>query len=150
MPAVRQKKKPKRKNKGKPNAGLRHPGANTNTKTEPGGAAVGGLCSDYVAVNDAGVAAVDATAAARRGYGSDHPRRHLLIDFCCGPDSRLGNSANMVDDLCKVVRLTEEQDMTTASGYEYAMRQVREFGGGHITLPMGFHALYGGVAVAAC
>ena len=40
----------------------------------------------------------------------------------------------MVDDLCEVVRLTEEQDVTTAAGYEYAMSQIRSFGGGHITL----------------
>ena len=40
----------------------------------------------------------------------------------------------MPDDMCTVVRLTEEQDMTTKSGYEYAMDKIREYEGCHISL----------------
>ena len=32
----------------------------------------------------------------------------LLIEYCCGEQSRLGNPRNFVDNACQVVRLTEK------------------------------------------
>ena len=37
----------------------------------------------------------------------------LLIEYCCGENSRLGNPRNFVDSACTVLRLTEKDDMRT-------------------------------------
>eukprot|EP00959_Pyramimonas_sp_CCMP1952_P108394 2266501-Pyramimonas_sp.AAC.1 len=60
-------------------------------------------------------AAPDAAAGS-----SERSQRRLFIEFCCGPNSRLGNQALIPDGQCKVARLTENKDMTTKEGKAFA------------------------------
>jgi hypothetical protein len=56
----------------------------------------------------------------------DAPR--VIIEFCCGPDSRIGRP-QFVSKSCKVFRLTLEHDMTTNTGFDYAMSLVERHPG---------------------
>ena len=77
---------------------------------------------------------MQAEPAAGGSRTSTRSRKRLLLEFCCGPESKLGNRSNMVDNDCVVIRLTEEHDMTTEFGYMYAISRIREHEGHHITL----------------
>eukprot|EP00959_Pyramimonas_sp_CCMP1952_P095065 1988277-Pyramimonas_sp.AAC.1 len=54
-------------------------------------------------------------------------RQRLCVVFCCGPDRRLGNQAFIPDQHCAVVRLTENEDMTTKEGKAFAAAKLEEF-----------------------
>ena len=57
------------------------------------------------------------TAGASAAGGSrTSSRGRLLLEFCWGPRAYLGQQCKFPDDECVVVRLVEEQDMTTQSG----------------------------------
>eukprot|EP00959_Pyramimonas_sp_CCMP1952_P156005 3263019-Pyramimonas_sp.AAC.1 len=71
--------------------------------------------------SDAMIAALDGAAGS-----SERSRQRLFIEFCCGPNSRLGNQALMPDGQCKVVRLTEKEDMTTKEGKAFAVAKIIE------------------------
>ena len=47
----------------------------------------------------------------------------MIIEFCCGPQSKIGNRAPKD---CKVIRLTAEDDMTSEKGIEKCMRAIEE------------------------
>ena len=65
----------------------------------------------------------------------------LLIEYCCGEQSRLGNPRNFVDNACKVIRLTEKDDMRTKKGLQKALKIVKGFKGKHIALWVLFRVL---------
>ena len=39
----------------------------------------------------------------------------VLVEFCCGPDSKLGDRSRKSSQDCYVVRCTEERDVTSRS-----------------------------------
>ena len=49
----------------------------------------------------------------------------VLIEFCCGPDSLLGQST-AASKGCEVVRLTEKEDVTTEVGLKVALRAANK------------------------
>eukprot|EP00959_Pyramimonas_sp_CCMP1952_P076495 1598308-Pyramimonas_sp.AAC.1 len=51
-------------------------------------------------------------------------RQRLLIEFRCGPNSRLGNQVFIPDGHCKVGPLTENEDMTTKEGKAFAVAKI--------------------------
>ena len=53
------------------------------------------------------------------------PSDRKLIEFCCGVNSRLGDTKFQLDG-CIVIRLTLEHDLTTDEGMEYAMKAIRD------------------------
>ena len=58
----------------------------------------------------------------------------LLLEYCCGPQSKIGNPRNFLDESCKVIRYTENEDMRTDQGRKLALADIREFKGKHISL----------------
>ena len=52
-----------------------------------------------------------------------------LLEFCCGPHSRLGGE-KFISDGCLVIRLTIDDDMTTVSGLQKALEGVTSAGRG--------------------
>ena len=59
--------------------------------------------------------------------------RRTLLEFCCSPTSLLCDP-KFTDGHTRQVRLTEEQDMTTESGIEYALQFLRRPDAGCVTL----------------
>ena len=59
--------------------------------------------------------------------------KRALLAFCCSPASLLCGP-KFPDGHTRLVRLTEEQDMTTQGGFEYALGFVRMSDAGCITL----------------
>ena len=57
-------------------------------------------------------------------YGVDVKFDRMLIEYCCSPSSKLGQITTSSRG-CEVVRLTEEHDMTTDEGLNYALQAVR-------------------------
>ena len=53
------------------------------------------------------------------------PSDRKLIEFCCGANSKLGDTKFQLDG-CIVIRLTLEHDLTTDEGMEYAMKAIRD------------------------
>ena len=46
--------------------------------------------------------------------------KRLIIKFCCGPDSKLGQTSKIKEASdCVVIRITEEHDVTTEKGFEF-------------------------------
>ena len=66
-------------------------------------------------------------------YGLERHYDRMLIEYCCGPDSLLGQSTHSSSG-CEVVRLTERIDMTTESGLRFALDAVRPAPRGRILL----------------
>eukprot|EP00959_Pyramimonas_sp_CCMP1952_P090387 1892203-Pyramimonas_sp.AAC.1 len=58
----------------------------------------------------------------------------LMLQSCCGPNSNIGNSRNIVDTSCRVMRFTESEDMRTNEGNNKSLTHIREFKGEHISL----------------
>ena len=48
----------------------------------------------------------------------------VLLEYCCGPDSRLG-CRSRASRGCHVIRLTREHDMSTQAGLDYALSIVQ-------------------------
>eukprot|EP00959_Pyramimonas_sp_CCMP1952_P157257 3288556-Pyramimonas_sp.AAC.1 len=55
----------------------------------------------------------------------------LLSEYCCGPQSRIGDPKNAVDNPCKVIRYTEKKDVRTNGGLRIALRDINTFKGKH-------------------
>lgn len=53
------------------------------------------------------------------------PSDRKLIEFCCGANSRLGDTKFQLDG-CIVIRLTLEHDLTTNEGMEFAMKAIKD------------------------
>ena len=51
----------------------------------------------------------------------DLPR--TIVEYCCGPNSLMGKNTNKTKN-CRVVRLTETDDMTTGYGVRKALQAV--------------------------
>eukprot|EP00959_Pyramimonas_sp_CCMP1952_P270062 5645744-Pyramimonas_sp.AAC.1 len=48
----------------------------------------------------------------------------FLLEYCCGPQSRIGDPENFVDNSCKVIRYTEKKDMRTDEGLKIALNDI--------------------------
>ena len=48
-----------------------------------------------------------------------------LVEFCCGPNSVLGTPSKASTG-CSVIRLTEDDDVTTKSGLDKAKKAVKQ------------------------
>ena len=59
--------------------------------------------------------------------GSRGTTKRTILEYCCGPHSHMGRRTPHSEG-CKVIRLTEQLDMTTAAGLEYALAQADEAG----------------------
>ena len=55
---------------------------------------------------------------------SDYVRRNI-VEFCCGPNSRIGHKKYQKDG-CHVTRITEDDDVTTNKGLYKAIQAVRQ------------------------
>eukprot|EP00959_Pyramimonas_sp_CCMP1952_P326136 6826566-Pyramimonas_sp.AAC.2 len=51
----------------------------------------------------------------RPGHSVDRGKAFVRT-YCCGPQSRIGDPKNFVDNSCKVIRYTEKEDMRTNEG----------------------------------
>ena len=51
------------------------------------------------------------------------PVNRRLVEFCCGKDSKLGQLTNSSRG-CEVVRLTQDDDVTTPAGFKTALQSV--------------------------
>eukprot|EP00959_Pyramimonas_sp_CCMP1952_P395015 8276141-Pyramimonas_sp.AAC.1 len=58
----------------------------------------------------------------------------LLLEYCCGLQSRIGDPRSFVDNSRKVIRYTEKEDMRTGEGLRIALNDINTFKGKHITL----------------
>ena len=72
-----------------------------------------------------------ASAAAKKEEGE---KERLIMEYCCGPESKIGNPENFADDNCRVIRYTEEDDMRTDAGKRKALSDIKTFKGKHISL----------------
>ena len=89
----------------------------------PGGVAA---CTDSPSVHEAAAADL-AEATPRRAQGA-HP---VIIEFCCSPDSAVGNITHIgkpggAVPACTVHRITLDNDVTTSAGAAYALQIARE------------------------
>ena len=66
----------------------------------------------------------DPAAAAREALVKQKHKR-AFVEFCCGPNSILGQKA---PDDTFVVRLTEQEDLTTQAGVKYATGWIKHLG----------------------
>eukprot|EP00959_Pyramimonas_sp_CCMP1952_P360229 7543198-Pyramimonas_sp.AAC.1 len=57
----------------------------------------------------------------------------LILENCCGPHRKIGNSINFADNSCRVIRYTESVDMRTDGGKNNALTDIKEFNGIHIS-----------------
>jgi hypothetical protein len=62
--------------------------------------------------------------------GSRFKSKRAIIEFCCGSDSKIGKLA---DNSCFVVGLTEEHDLTTESGLNFAKQAATDLVEGGVT-----------------
>jgi hypothetical protein len=61
--------------------------------------------------------------------------QRLIIEFCCGPESRLGQVSKCKEARgCKVERITETHDVTTESGVNHVMELIDKCNGSSTTL----------------
>jgi len=98
-------------------SGARHAAAAVTATTCT--AVASAACSSVVAA-----ACSSSAAAAVVTSTADHvspPRR--VVEYCCGPNSRIGNLA---DKACQVIRLTVADDLTTAAGLDKALTAVSD------------------------
>ena len=69
----------------------------------------------------------DPGAMLDRGYltmvASNREHDRLLLEYCCSPDSKIGQQAENFPG-CEVIRLTEEINMTSEGGYLWAESQI--------------------------
>eukprot|EP00959_Pyramimonas_sp_CCMP1952_P011239 235467-Pyramimonas_sp.AAC.1 len=56
-------------------------------------------------------------------------RERILLECCCGSQSRIGDPTNFVDNPCKVIRYTEKEDMRTNEGLSIALNGINTFKG---------------------
>eukprot|EP00959_Pyramimonas_sp_CCMP1952_P008733 182721-Pyramimonas_sp.AAC.2 len=120
IPSEKAKKKPKRQNMGKPSveapANPRvHKRAGTPAEMTEG------------QENARGSHATDADLDAAVGSSERSRQRLFYIEFCSGPNSRLGNQSGTPDEHCEVMRLTEAEDMTTQEGKTFTVAKTEEF-----------------------
>ena len=50
--------------------------------------------------------------------------KRVIVEICCGKDSLMG-SKSLQRDGCEVIRITKENDVTTAKGLQIAMEAVK-------------------------
>ena len=51
--------------------------------------------------------------------------QRLIIEFCCGPDSKLGQTSKIKEaSNCRVIRVTEEHDVTTDKGFQFVSNLI--------------------------
>ena len=69
----------------------------------------------------------DPGAMLDRGYltmvASNREHDRLLLEYCCSPDSKIGQQAENFPG-CEVIRLTEEINMTSEGGYLWAESKI--------------------------
>ena len=63
---------------------------------------------------------------AKKALPASATENRLLIEFCCSHDSLLGKPTPS-NEGCRILRLTEDLDMTTAEGLEFAKRQIDQW-----------------------
>ena len=65
------------------------------------------------------------------------PRR-IIIELCCGPDSKLGSMRSPQSEGCLVVRITEEDDFNSEYGIQKILHVLQFFAGLPILLWLSF------------
>ena len=77
---------------------------------------------------------IDSSSASMSAAVGKEETERLVMEYCCSPESKLGNPSNFADNNCKVIRYTEEDDMRTDAGKCKALSDIKAFKGKHISL----------------
>jgi len=85
------------------------------------------VCALVSHLPEAGRAALFAPArgASAAAPPSDPGYDRCLVEFCCGPDSLLGRPTRASAG-CRVIRVTEREDVTTPAGRTFVLNSLRE------------------------